>query len=265
MLRTLIRLAAVFAAAISIAAGAGITAASASVPQAVHQDHSGIAGYYGNNNGSTRIRDAKATFTVTAEMEQLGTAGGIGVRLCNPNNDFALQDGLFWNGSFFELAYGGVFLTGPSDACVTGGIVGPTEFPGNVNHVNLAIAIGDVITIETYYNPVTHQVTFTATDVTQDATSQAHVTALAQNFREAGVGVLDSNTALLVPPAVNLVVSFTSARFTNYNATSPGKCIIVPGLFDTIGVTALNPAANAVLVPSGVAGCNSFTVSAGIS
>ena len=261
-------------AAVCAMALASAPAASASViPGVVTSDHAGIAGYYANNDGQTRIRDAKATFTVTAEMEQLATTavgtGPVGVDLCNPNNGAALAAALAYStaDSAFEFRWADGTVTGAPDACVDGlaGLEPGSEFTGNVNHLNLAVAVGDTVSVEVYYNPWNHDVTATACDITQDACSQHHLYPGAENWREAGVGVIDNNNACLVPPATaNEAVAFSFARFTRYTATGSGLGLLG---FDLHSVTSQNAANNVVLLPSALSGAHGsqFSISAGIS
>src|SRR6185437_5180769 len=278
------RLAAPVAAVVAVL-GFGLASASAAgaatvaVPNAVSHDTAGLAGQYKNNVASGwRYRDVKTTFTVTANMEQLGNTGsgptaefgGAGVRLCDANSDngqgFGLDNGVIWNAplSEFQAAVGfgdGVDATSTDpDPCVsTGAFSAPHVYPGSVNAAG--VSIGDSITVETYYNPKTHWVTFTVTDNTTGFTSNLHCFAGYQNFYEAGVGVLDLNANALVGPAINPITAFTGSRATNYGAKSAATSLLSDGPAPG-AVTALNGSNVPVVVPGPLTGGSAFSITA---
>jgi len=234
-------------------------------PQVVNGYTKGLAGYYENQRSDWRYRDVRASFTVTAEMEELnnlGTFGRTGVWQCNPNTGTAVQSGIEWNGTSFEAVYGTGTLTGGPDPCVTGGLLAPVEFPGNITN-SIAINIGDTVEFEQYYNTATRWETLTAIDVTQNAQSAVSFYEGYPNFYEAGVGVVDECAPNLVNPVANFVTQFSSVRVTTYNSKHPGTSL--NNGHDTEMVTGFNTSNVAVLIPTALSGGSSFAVNAGVS
>lgn len=118
------------AAAVSLAAfamGAGATV----LPPT--QNTTGEAGYYVQHFNNWHIRDAHATFKVTAAMMHLNTAGpstypgAVGVELCNPTDGYSAQLGVTFLGGQFEIlaAHGNLDTTTlpGNDPCVQNGTI----------------------------------------------------------------------------------------------------------------------------------------------
>jgi hypothetical protein len=285
MFRKILTLAALPVVGALVAFGATATgvANAAVVPHAVHQDVNGLAGWYANNNGET-FRDAMATFTVTPEMEQLNgtdTTGAVGDDLCNPNGAKVEADGLIWteSGGFQAVFAANATANsgGPNgDACVNGlGTLEPGgyseacsdgAFGGNI--ANITINIGDEMSFETYFSRTNHYVRFTATDVTQDATSQCTFNVYSEfgeNFYEPGVGVLDREAPNLQPPAtLNNLVNFiysAGAYTTRFTPTKGRPAHKLNG--DLQPVNGLNALQNVVLQTSPLTNRSAFTITAG--
>jgi hypothetical protein len=272
---------------------AGTAGAATALPAAVHTDASGLAGYAVNDNGANRIHIAVNEFTVTAQMEQLNTVtgddGAYGADLCNSNTGHMDGDALVWTGKEFEFAWADKNLTpdliSGQDTCINGlsqvATTTPETFRGNASPTNLAIQVGDLVKTQVDYT-LGNQVIFTVTDLTQDATSQVRVTVCGRHgdfkndsrtdargndscsvsFWEAGLGVLDLNTGFLVSPAANTLGVTSFGCFAPY---STDKCTKIEAYWDTIPVTGLNASNVPVLVPSGLTGDDSFTISSGIT
>lgn len=240
---------------------------AAVTPHAVHTDAQGLAGYYLNNDGHSRFRDVRTIFTVTSEMEQLnhgGSFGAAGVQLCNPNDGAMFQAGVIWTGSAFQaVTANGHASTGP-DVCVNGAADLQSHIhpmPGNVNAQG--IFVGDQIRVEEYYSQTRHRVLATLTDLTQDTASQSPCFAGTQNFREAGVGVLDEAFDTLAPPTANVVTTFSASRVTNYLAKKSGTSLLGHG--DLQAVSTLNSSTVPVVVPGALGSGTTFTVKAGVN
>lgn len=291
------------------AAGAALTApaASAQVPSIAKVSNTtvGEAGYFVNDNGKTRFRDVQATFTVTAQMENLngpqpaeapeacwviapghpGACGGVGVELCNDNTGYAAQLGLEFDaatGAFVaeygwsgDAARGNPHLTANGsatdpDPCAEGGLLAQGNGEVFLNFLNSspatangAIHVGDVIHLEIYYAPrghfFFHSLSFTITDVTQDITRVQTVYIPAQNFYEAGIGVVtDAN--LLTGGAVNLIGVFTGAFMNWYGNCYGGRCapqgIVQPSHWDLVYANFVNGSNQVTLTPSALAAGN---------
>jgi hypothetical protein len=116
--------------------------ALAAPPGGTTQNSAGEAGYYVQEWNNWHVRDAHATFKITAAMEAMGgpiTEGSstdvsaVGTELCNPNNNNAAQLGLtFLNGSFQLLAKYGQFTGNITnqDPCVQAGVLPTADSSG---------------------------------------------------------------------------------------------------------------------------------------
>jgi hypothetical protein len=205
-------------------------AAAPTVPK-INNTINGEAGYFVNDNGGTRIRDVQATTVITNTMEDLNGSnladpGGVGVELCNDNTGDAAQLGLEWNGTQFEMEYGYTphfaDLTAPAasatnpdpDPCAEGGLLNGGT---GIAFANPFIPqLGDTIHFEVYYNPGKHHsLKFEVQDVTQNITRVQTVKVPAQDYYEAGIGVL-TDTQNLTGGAVNLINTFTGTEFNWY-------------------------------------------------
>jgi hypothetical protein len=218
--------------------------ASATVPTIAKVNNTAVgeAGYYINDNGSTRIRDVQASTVITSQMEDLnGSAspGGVGVELCNDNTGYAAQVGLEYDAttSSFVAEYNytnnpgydstnlGATSGSDPDPCVEGGLLNGGLGQSFNNFLNAspdtaagAIHIGDTVHFEIYYSPNgrhDHSLSFKISDVTQDITRVQTVQIPAQEFYEAGIGVV-SQANDLTGGAVNLINTFTGAFFNWY-------------------------------------------------
>jgi hypothetical protein len=197
----------------------------------------GEAGYYVNDNGGTRIRDVQFTTTVTNQMENLagaGLIGGAGGELCNDNTGFAAQVGLAWNDTdkaFYAEYNTGTLVADPSqddqDPCVEGGLLNGGSGIKFTNFLNgkpangtNAIHVGDQLWFEIYYNPTgrhSHQLTFKVRDITRNITRVQNTSVSAQNFYEAGIGIVSTGQTL-TGGAVNPVNTFTGTSFNYYSS-----------------------------------------------
>jgi hypothetical protein len=248
-------------------AEAAVVPSSAVSAIGVTQNTAGEAGYYVNDFGNYHIRDAHARFTVTAAMKILPTAGptaivsATGTELCDPNTGDAAQTGLLWTDSGFEVgAQSGTLasLPTPQDPCVQDGVLSPSP-----DHDLLGagtgnpVIVGDVITVDTYYNPTPgshgrHVLQYTACDLTTDVCRQAFDSVHARNFFEAGIGVENAPATSLTAPALNPLVAFTSATFNNYNGSA--KNSLASGGWQLKEAETVNGASQVTLLPSAIAG-----------
>jgi len=231
----------------------------------INNTANGEAGYFVNDNGSTRIRDVQASTVVTPQMENLNGVnllGGTGVELCNDNTGDAAQLGLEWTGTAFTVEYGYTphfaQLTAPAasatnpdpDPCAEGGLLnGGTgiSFPNS-----FIPAIGDTIHFEVYYNPKgnhTHSLKFLAEDVTQDITRVQTVQVPEMDFYEAGVGVLTDGQTLTGGP-VNLVNAFTGTSFNWYGNKGAAPDSILSSSWDTEMADFVNASNQVTLSPN---------------
>ena len=215
-----------------------------------------------------------------------GAPGGAGGELCNDNTGWAAQVGLVWNGSAFLVEYnyvgdtthfiGGVNAPGPAtqllqasplqddqDPCVEGGLLNDgSGHLGQVfnNFLNKStdttsinsIHIGDVLSFEIYYNPKGHfgfhNLTFKVHDISRNITRVQTVNVPAQNFYEAGVGVVSMNTGL-TGGAVNLINTFTGASFNYYSSRHGFGSINVPAHWDLEEADFVNGSNQVTLTP----------------
>lgn len=119
------------AAAVLAAGGLFLATAGASVLAPV-QNTTGEAGYYVQHWNNWHIRDAHASFAVTAAMMHLDSAaassypGAVGVELCDPDDGYSAQLGAVFVGGQFELlaAHGNLDTTTTGgDPCVQNGVI----------------------------------------------------------------------------------------------------------------------------------------------
>jgi hypothetical protein len=237
----------------------------------------GEAGYFVNDWGNYHIRDAHSQLTVTAAMMELPTTSAAvnqaeGNELCDPNTDHAAQIGLLWeSGTGFEVGaqYGTLSsVLNPADPCIQDGVLSPSP-----SHVLIGggtgnpVHVGDVVTEDVYYNPVAfahgiHQIQYTACDVTTDVCRQAFDYVHAQNFFEAGIGVLNTDAPNLTAPALNALVVFRSATFNNYNGSARNKLAL--GGWQLDAAEGVNGASQVTLQPGPVTGASTtFPVTEG--
>jgi len=274
-------------------AGAGATTAWA-VPTIAKVSNTAIgeAGYYINDNGETRIRDVQATTVVTSTMENLngtgaGTAGGppqkpggVGTELCNDNTGYAAQAGLEWvdaagsTPGHFVLEYNytgnpgyggpGDVLTATStsdpDPCAEGGLL--NNGTGELFLNDFTPQVGDVLHFEIYYDPkgkFFHSLKFLVQDQTQDLTRVQTADIPAENFYEAGIGVV-TQAANLTGGAVNLINTFTGAFFNWYKNGYGSKYapvgILQPSHWDLEMADFVNGSNQVTLTPSNLTGVN---------
>ena len=94
-------------------------AASAAVNPNIRLVANGTAGYYALSDGT---RSIGATITPTPAALNIGGvgSGGIGTQMCDPDNSYALQEGLTTNGSVMSVEFGFGTLGGP---CVGKGVL----------------------------------------------------------------------------------------------------------------------------------------------
>jgi hypothetical protein len=122
------RIALAAAATAAIAISAAGTADAAILPPV--QNQTGEAGYYVQHWDNWHIRDAHATFKITAAMEALNHdatfPGAVGVELCDPDNGYTAQLGVTFIGNQFEIlaAHGNLDTTSTGqDPCVQNGVI----------------------------------------------------------------------------------------------------------------------------------------------
>jgi hypothetical protein len=249
-----------FAASMIAGFGSAYATAQAAVPMTaqITNTATGEAGYYANDNGSTRFRDVGATTVVANTMKQLNgtptTPGGVGVELCDDNTNAAAQLGLEWNGNAFTLQYNDGFLTDPlvgtiQDPCAQDGLLA-----GGAGHTYphpIVPIVGDVLKFEIFYQPSGHHhyLQFKVTDETQNRTEVQEVQIPAQNFYEAGIGVL-TDAANLTGGAVNLLNSFTNTTFNYYSSTKAWGSIYVPAHWDLEEAHFVNASSQVTLSPN---------------
>jgi hypothetical protein len=269
----------VAAAAVAVLAAGGLfigtSGASTLTPT---QNTAGEAGYYVNDWGNYHIRDAHSQLTVTAAMMQLPNTQTTvnqaeGNELCDPNTGDSAQIGLLWEGAAtgFEVgAQYGVLSSTPdaADPCIQDGVLEPS--PAHVligGPTGNKVRVGDVLTLDVYYNPTAqahgrHQIQYTACDVTTDVCRQAFDEVRAQNFFEAGIGVLNTGAPALTAPALNPLVTFASATFNNYNGSARNKLAL--GGWQLDEAETVNGASQVTLQPSAVVGASTvFSVAEG--
>jgi hypothetical protein len=195
------------------------------------QNTAGEAGYFAKDNGQTRFRYVQAQVGVTNQMKNLDGAnnnlGGVGVELCDPNTGYAVQLGVQWTGTRFQVQYGHGALgnTNFADPCIQSGLItNPTPLaPLALNPV-----AGDQLTFNIFYNPHTHWITVNSCDVTQDNTCrQAHFNDGFKNLYEFGIGAV-SNGPVLTAPAGNFLASFSNLAANYYSSTHGFGSIFVP-------------------------------------
>jgi hypothetical protein len=267
--------AALAAGAIGIAAAAGIFIASASASvSAPAQNTTGEAGYYVNDWNNWHIRDAHAQFTVTPAMRTLPSTSAtvneaVGGELCDPNTGDSAQAGLLWESTTgFEVGaqYGTLSSApGAQDPCIQDGVLSPSP-----EHVLLGgttgnkVSVGDVISVDVYYSTTAahgrHAIQYTACDVTTNVCRQAFDYVRAQNFFEAGIGVLNQGAPSLTAPALNPLVRFSDATFSNYNGSAKAK--LANGGWQLDEAETVNGASQVTLQPSAVSGVT-FSVAEG--
>ena len=120
MIRKILTLAAIPAAAIALAAPA-----MANVSPTKVITSNGEAGYYASTNGPGRFVDVRTRFYLRNEAKSLTTAAGEGVQLCNESTGNAVQLGFRWTGTAFQALVGsGTLVATPgthTTACNSGG------------------------------------------------------------------------------------------------------------------------------------------------
>ena len=199
----------------------------------VSANMAGESGYYVNDNGHTRIRDAQSTVTVTSQIKNLNgdtsaNPGALGNELCDPNTGYAAQIGVWWDSaaSKFKVSYGTGPLALANDPCIMSGFALPlTSAPQLLSFSN--INVGDVIHLDVFFQPsgYLHYIKFNACDITQDICRQAKVFTGWHDFYEAGIGAVTNETHLTAP-ANNLLDTFTQTSFNYYSSTSAINSIL---------------------------------------
>lgn len=91
-------------------------AAGASVSPTPSINDVGEAGYYAGMNGPHRFTQVRTTFYLRNEAKGLGLTGGEGIQLCNDSSGAAVQLGVRWNGTGFQVLVGSGSLLGAADS-----------------------------------------------------------------------------------------------------------------------------------------------------
>lgn len=200
------------------------------------------AGYILTNDQHTRYRDAQ---------EVVKAVPGTGVVL----GSVTLYDQASTTSAQIELVAvtPGVYAVkyGLGTAFVYDNNVIIPSTPGNVLAGPPTIGTGDSVKIELFYNRVTQQVSFGATDVTQSAnfTTVKVGTPGAQNFTEAGYGAGVAN-------------SVTNALENFYTSTHAAQSIaVVLGVFGVGGLTSADQTTPALSPHGSLTAAGSFTLS----
>ncbi len=115
--------------AVPLAALAGSLAlalpAAAGVSPAKVITSNGEAGYYAGENAPGHFTQVRTQFYLRAAAKSLTTGAGEGVQLCNDTSGRAVQLGVRWNGSAFQVLFGsGTLAATPgtnTTACNSGG------------------------------------------------------------------------------------------------------------------------------------------------
>jgi hypothetical protein len=125
------------------------------------------------------------------------------------------------------------------------------------------LAVGDVVTLDLYYNPVTSH-GYNSLQFTTDVYSSSGVflgedqytdgRVRPQNFFEAAIGAANNNAPALTAPAVLPLVDFTTATFTNYNKSAVDK---LNGGWGLTQAQTINGASQVTMTPTTAVG-NSF-------
>jgi hypothetical protein len=282
------------------------------------QNQTGEAGYYVQHFNNWHIRDAHATFAVTAAMEALNHSatfpGAVGVELCDPDNGYAAQLGVTFIGNQFEIlaAHGNLDTSATgNDPCTQNGVIvtqdslgdaavqlagavtyksdndpiwTPTAVPVNIGVATgdpvtwvvpdnrnqpsaeqVPVVVGDIVTLDLYYDPQTHHgvnsLQFTTDVYTsggvflgENQYTDGHVHP--QNFFEAAIGADNNGAPTLTAPADLPLVAFTTATFTNYNKSAVDKLNGGWGLTQAVTV---NGASQVTMTPTNAVG-NTFSI-----
>lgn len=211
----------------------------------------GVAGYYVNDNGHTRIRDVQADATVVPQIKFLNGPGGqgaVGVELCDPNSGFAAQLGVWWNAglSRYQVVYAtGTLNLALADPCIMTGLITPT--PQQLLST-FTIGQGDHLHFEIFYNRLSHWLHFNTCDFTLDVCRQAAVHVGFRQFFEAGIGAV-SNAQMLTAPANIFLDSLTSTRFNYYSSTRQWNSIYVPAHWQLKEARWVNASSQVVMSP----------------
>lgn len=248
-----------------LALGASLTAHADPAGVGVSQNSAGEAGYYANDNGQTRFRDVRAQLNVTNQIKNLNGSvnnlGGVGVELCDPNNGNSAQLGVQWNGTAFVVQWGWGALGNMSDPCIQSGLV---SNPTPLSPLAIHPVTGDHLQFEIFYQPVGHHhfIIFNVCDTTQDVCRQAQIHVQAQNFYEAGVGVVSNNAVQLTAPALNQLVSFTNCAFNYYSSRTNFSSIFVPAHWELKRADWVNSSDQVIMSSNGSldGGGHSFTM-----
>lgn len=218
----------------------------------VSANTAGESGYYVNDNGHTRIRDAQSTVKVTAQIKNLNgllnNEGAVGNELCDPNTGYAAQIGVLWDGSKFQVEYGYGTLNPNDDACIQSGLL--NGLTSHILFTGLHPALGDSVHLDVFFQPYNwHYLQFTACDTTQDICRQAKVFTGWHDFYEAGIGAVTNNT-LLTAPANNLLDTFTQTSFNYYSSTHPFNSILVPVHWELKEANFVNASSQVTMSPN---------------
>jgi hypothetical protein len=156
----------------------------------------------------------------------------------------------------------------PVNIGVAGGDPVTWVVPNNRNQPSaeqVPVAVGDTVTLDLYYNPVTshgrNSLQFT-TDVYNSGGTflgenqfiDGHVHP--QNFFEAAIGADNNGAPALTAPADLPLADFTTATFTNYNKSAVDKLNGGWGLTQAVTV---NGASQVTMTPTGAVG-NAFSI-----
>jgi hypothetical protein len=225
------------------AALAGAANAAPRVASSLHftSNTFGEAGYYGNDDNATRYKYTQTTVIAQPSLVNLNgdTANGpgaVGTELCDPNNGFALQVGLWWDAanSRYDVSYnqGNTFqpATG-ADPCIQDGFVIPDisstpQLVGPNAPTAVHISSGDQVALAIYFDPPSHfghhHVVISACDLTQGFCRQYENSTYAPSTTmwEFGTGAVTNNTKLTAPAAIPLE-SFSNTKVTSYMSANP--------------------------------------------
>jgi hypothetical protein len=267
------------------ALGLSAAAASASGIPVVNVQGSGEAGYFAANDLHTHYRYVQAIVTAQPTLNDLNGAfnaalpvspsnqpGAVGVELCNPDDGYGAQVGLWDDGGVYTVSYDdGAFVhPGAGDKCIDSGFVDPTAITVNKLLLNgTVIQPGDKILLSVYYNPARRvhgpRTQFTACDLSQfDACSQQHGNLRGtEELTSFGIGAVTQQTNLTAP-ALNNLMQYTSAEVNFYSSARPPYPIADQKAYYGIGglaeVQFENSSTQVVMSPNGSLSGSTFTL-----
>lgn len=248
----------IFAPALAASAAPAVT--SASVP--VTNNTAGESGYYANEDNATRFRYTQTTVTAQASLKNLnglmpGSPGAVGTELCDPNTGYAMQVGLWWNGTKYVVSYGtGKFATNTFlDQCIQSEFVQNPLPSAPTLLTNLSINAGDQIALALYFDPRSHfgvhNVSISACDLTQSICRQYAGTFYtgSATMWEFGTGAVTNQPMLTAPAAIPLE-TFTNSRVTSY-LDKPYATVPVGAVRPLAEANFVNGSGQTVMSPNG--------------